>query len=160
MPQAEKMENWLLTGLYDSYIKLIAKGARSNQAKVREWINGGPYSAEKAKAAGLIDAVEHRQAFEAMLKSKYGNDVVFDHKYGKKKPPTIGFFRRRLPCSRSWASSWVRARKAKTGEGAVGIVYVDGPIVLGGSQDSPFAGSHRPKLGNPQGIRQSLGAIK
>ena len=72
-------------------MKLIAQGRGVDTAKARQWVDGGPYSAEKAKEAGLIDAVEHRQAFEAMLKSKYGQNVVFDKKYGKKKPPTLDF---------------------------------------------------------------------
>src|SRR5207245_7863882 len=89
--QADEMQKWLLDGLYATYVKLIAKGRGVDEAKARAWIDGGPYSAEKAKEAGLIDAVEHRQVFEAMLKSKYGQKVVFDKKYGKKKPPSLDF---------------------------------------------------------------------
>src|SRR5205814_9739399 len=63
-PQAEKMENWLLDGLFDAYVQLIARGRGVDPAKVKAWIDDGPYSAEKAKAVGLIDAVEHRPAFE------------------------------------------------------------------------------------------------
>src|SRR5262249_42029675 len=33
------------------------------------------------------------------------------------------------------------SQKSKESKSAVGIVYVDGPIILGGNQDSPFAGS-------------------
>ncbi|HEY7313673.1 MAG TPA: hypothetical protein VH643_30260, partial [Gemmataceae bacterium] len=33
----------------------------------------------------------HRQDFEAMLKKKYGKDVVFDKKYGQKKQLKIDF---------------------------------------------------------------------
>jgi protease-4 len=139
-PQAEKMENWLLDGLYETYVKLIAQGRGLDPAKVREWINGGPYSAEKAKAAGLIDAVEHRGAFEAMLKSKYGKDVVFDKKYGKKKPPTIDFSSP-FAMFKIMGELMGENQKSKGGKNAVGIVYVDGPIMLGGGQDSPFAGS-------------------
>src|SRR5262249_5348363 len=82
-PQAEEMQNWLLDSLYDTEINLIAKGRGVDPSKVKEWIDNGPYAAEKAKAAGLVDAVEHRQDFESALKSKYGSDVVFNTKYGK-----------------------------------------------------------------------------
>lgn len=140
-PQAEKMENWLLDGLYEDFVKLIAQGRGVDPAKVRKWIDEGPYSAEKAKAAGMIDAVEHRQAFEAMLKSKYGQNLVFDKKYGKKKPIKVDF-------SSPFAMFNIlgelmgEGKKKKSDEkSAVGIVYVDGPIVLGGGQESPFGGT-------------------
>jgi len=83
-PQADKMMNWIFDGLYDTYVNLIAKGRKVDAAKVKEWIDNGPYTAEKAKAAGMIDAVEHRQAFEQFVKSKCGDEVVFDRKYGEK----------------------------------------------------------------------------
>jgi protease-4 len=136
-PQAEEMENWLLNGLFESYVKLIAKGRNVDEAKARTWIDNGPYSAEKAKAAGLIDAVEYRDTFEKMLKSKYGKNVVFDKKYGKKKPP-------KLDLSSPFAVFKImgdlmgEGQKKKTSENSIGIVYVSGPIVLGGGSDSPF----------------------
>lgn len=97
-PSAEKMQNWLLDSMYETDIKLIAQGRQIETDKVRGWIDNGPYTAEKAKATGLIDAVEHRQEFLAMLKQQYGKDVVLDKKYGKKPPPS-STSRRRWPCS-------------------------------------------------------------
>src|SRR5262245_39288704 len=88
-PEAEKMENWLFDSVYDTTIGLIARGRDLKPDKVRELIDAGPYQADEAKKAGLVDAVEHRQAFEAMLKAKYGDDVVFDKKYGQKKQPKL-----------------------------------------------------------------------
>src|SRR6516164_9310833 len=84
-PEADQMENWLFDGIYSAMVQLIADGRGLQTAKVRELIDAGPYQAKKAQEAGLVDAVEHRQDFEAMLKSKFGEDVVFDKKYGRKK---------------------------------------------------------------------------
>src|SRR5207245_7473404 len=81
-PEADKMMNWLLDGIFDTYVKLIATGRKVEAAKVKRWIDDGPYSAEKAKAAGLTDAVEHREDFEKVLKSKCGDALVFDRRYG------------------------------------------------------------------------------
>src|SRR6516162_1187291 len=80
-PEAEKMQNWLLDGIFDTYVKLIATGRKVEASKVKDWIDNGPYSAEKARAAGMIDAVEHREAFERFIKENCGNDVVFERKY-------------------------------------------------------------------------------
>jgi protease-4 len=154
--QAEEMENWLLDGLYDDYVKLIARGRSVDSAKVRAWLDGGPYSAEKAKAAGMIDAVEHRQAFEGMLKSKYGQEVVFDKKYGKKKPPTLDFSSPFALFKIMGELMGEGQKKKSDKKSAIGIVYVDGPIMLGGGQDSPFGGT----IARSTEIRKALEAAE
>ena len=50
------MQNWLLDSQFKIGMKLMAKGRNVDEAKVKSWINGGPYTAERAKAAGLIGA--------------------------------------------------------------------------------------------------------
>jgi protease-4 len=136
-PEAEKMQNWLLDSMYETYINLIAKGRGVDPAKVKAWIDGGPYTAEKAKAAGLVDAVEHRQDFEALLKSKYGKDVVFDKKYGKKQAPKLAFDNP-FAVFKVMGDLLKDSQKTKNAKSTVGIVYVDGPIQLGSSHDSIF----------------------
>ena len=86
----------------------------------------------------MIDAVEDRATLETLLKAKYGDDVVFEKKYGAEKPPDLNF-------SNPFAMMSVLAQlmnppKPGAGKAAVGVVYVDGPIVLGKS-DSSLLGS-------------------
>ncbi len=137
-PEAEAMQNWLLDSAFSTSLSLIASGRKVTPEKARQWIDDGPYTAEKARAAGLIDAVEHRQDFEATLKAKYGADVVFDKKYGQKAQPTLdlsspfAFFK-------LWGEMMGQGQKKGPSKPAVGIVYVDGPITLGGGQASLFA---------------------
>ncbi len=137
-PEAEAMQNWLLDSAFSSALALIAKGRNVTTDRAREWIDTGLYTADKARAAGLIDAVEHRQDFEAMLKKKYGADIVFDRKYGQKQQPTLdlsspfAFFK-------LWGEMMGQGQKKGPSKPAVGIVFVDGPIVLGGGQASLFA---------------------
>jgi protease-4 len=133
--QADEMENWLLDSLYKTYVKLIAQGRGVEPSQVRQWIDGGPYTAEKAKAAGIIDAVEHRQAFEDTLKSKYGQNVVFDKKYGKKKPPKLDFSSP-FAIFKIMGDLMGEGQKKKKEKDAIGIVYVDGPIMLGTGTDA------------------------
>jgi protease-4 len=136
-PEAEAMQNWLLDGMFATSLSLIAQGRKVSAERAREWIDGALYTAEKAKAAGLIDAVEHRQDFEAMLKAKYGKDIVFDKKFGQKQAPTLdlsspfGFFK-------LWAEMMGQGQKKAPSKPGVGVVYVQGPIVLGGAQPSLF----------------------
>jgi protease IV len=140
-PEADRMMNWLLDGLYDGYVGLIAKGRKVEPAKVRQLIDQGLYTAESAKAAGLVDAVEHRQQFEAVLKEKYGNDVTFERKYGKAKGPQVDFSSP-FGVFKFWAELMGGGAAAQgPKKDAVGIIYVEGPIVVGSMQPSPFSGA-------------------
>src|SRR5262245_2227465 len=136
-PEADKMQNWLFDGLYDTSVQLIGRGRNLEPEKVRELIDNGPYQAEGAKKAGLLDAVEHRQDFEAMLKMKFGKDVVFDKKYGQKQQPKMDFSSP-FAAFRILGEMLGQGKKKPGGKAAVAILYVDGPIVLGGGSLSPF----------------------
>jgi protease-4 len=146
--EAESMQNWLLDSVFETEVKLIARGRGVDEAKVRDWIDNGPYTAESAKTAGIIDAVEERQDFETMLKAKYGQNVTFDRKYGKKKPPKVDL-------SSPFAMFSIlpellgETKKKKSDKPTIGIVYVDGAISLGRGEGSPFSsatGAHSSDL--------------
>jgi protease IV len=136
--EADDMQNWLLNSIYQTEKKLIADGRHVDESEVEEWINNGPYTAEKAKAHGLIDDIQHRQDFESMLKGKYGKDVVFNKKYGKKKMPALDFSSP-LGMIKGLGDLFGEAAKPKAAKPAVAIVYVDGAITVGSSRSSPFS---------------------
>ncbi|WP_165066753.1 signal peptide peptidase SppA [Paludisphaera rhizosphaerae] len=126
--EADAMQNWLLDSLFDTMVARVAASRKVDPELVKAWIDSGPHTAEKARALGVIDAVEHRQDLEAYLKKTYGGDVVIDRKYGKKEEPKLdatnpfGIFR--------FLGEVMAASKVDKQKPAVGVVYVDGPIVL------------------------------
>lgn len=134
--EAEEMQNWLMDGLFAAHLRLIAEGRGVSQQKAKAWIDGGPYTAEKAKAAGLIDSVQHRQDVLAAIKEKFGKDAKLDMAYGKKKT--------QLPDMSSplgLLSVWTEllsGPKKKVHKTSVAVVYVDGPISLGTGSSSLF----------------------
>lgn len=138
-PEAEQMQNWLLDSVFDTAIDLIASGRHVSHDQAKGWIDHGPFTAEKAKAAGMIDAVEERADFEAMLKDKYGQDAIFDRNYGVPKKPQLDFSNP-FALIRSFAELAGAQGGAEATKPAVGIVYVDGMILLGKSDPSPFGG--------------------
>jgi protease-4 len=152
-PEADKMQNWLLDSLFDTHLKLIAKGRGVDVAKAKAWVDGGPYSAEKAKQAGLIDAVESRQDFEAMLKDKLGQDVVFDRKYGAKKQPDLDLSSP-FAVLKMWTDLLNEGKKKKSDKPAIGIVYVNGAISVGSSEPSPLSPTGQGAFSTP--IRKAL----
>ncbi|MGP0068152.1 MAG: signal peptide peptidase SppA [Isosphaeraceae bacterium] len=137
-PEAESMQNWLLDGIFEASVASIARGRRVEPSRVRRWIDGGPYTAEKARDAGMIDEVEHRQDFEKMLKSKYGQDVVFDKKYGREASPSLDLSSP-FAMFKIWSDLLGQGRKKGPAKDAIGIVYVEGAISLGHGQGSLLA---------------------
>src|SRR5437762_4049501 len=76
--QNEEMLNWLFDSLYETSVKQIARGRGVEANKVRQWIDGGPYSAKKAHELGLVDSVQQRQEFEAGVEQRFDNTVKRD----------------------------------------------------------------------------------
>ncbi|MFO0893068.1 MAG: signal peptide peptidase SppA [Isosphaeraceae bacterium] len=138
--EAEAMQNWLLDSLYDTQVKRIACSRKVSPELVKAWIDSGPHSAEKAKELGMLDAVEHRQDLEARLKKQFGADVVFDRKYGKKADPKLDASSP-FGILKFWGELLGSAKAAESKKPAVGIVYVEGPIMVGGQGESPFQGA-------------------
>ncbi len=137
--EAEEMQNWLLDGMFQTDLRLIAEGRGVSQEKAKQWIDGGPYTAEKAKAAGLIDAVEHRQDVLDLIKEKHGSDAKLDTQYGVKKS-ALPDLSSPLGMMQLWGELLAGPKK-KTHKTSVAIVYVDGPIMLGSQSASLFGGS-------------------
>ncbi len=56
---ADRMMKELLADVHRELIDLIASGRGVDAARVREWIDGGPYGSADAKVAGLVDDVAY-----------------------------------------------------------------------------------------------------
>jgi protease-4 len=138
--EADEMMNWLMDSWFGSFKDLIAQGRKVDAAKAQTWLDNGLYSAEQAKATGLIDAVEHRQEFEAMLKQHYGENAIFNKKYGRKIKPELDFSSP-LAFLNIWSQLFGGAEKKSQGKPAVGVLYVNGPIMTGRGLADPFGDS-------------------
>jgi len=136
--EAARMRNWLLDSLYESLQQSVAQGRGVKPVQVRQWIDGAVYTPEQAKELGIIDAIEHRQDFEAGLREKFGKDVKFDAKYGKKKEFEGIDLSSPFGLLQVWAKILQGGKKAATGKDVIGIVYVDGAIMSGKPEPNLF----------------------
>jgi protease-4 len=135
--QADDMTNWLLDSIHQTHLALIAQGRNVSPEQAKQWIDAGPFTADKAKKAGLIDAVEHRQDFSAFLKKTHGDDLTFDRKYGQPKQQTLDLSNP-FAAFKILGDLFGGAKKPVSDRPAVGIVYVEGPIMLGNPEPSIF----------------------
>ncbi len=150
--EAEEMYNWLFDSIFENYIQLIAEGRDRSPDQVRKWIDGGLYSAETAVQMGIIDAHEFRHDFIKYIKHEHGDDVEMKMDYGRKKK---GSFDLSTPIGalRFWADILQRATASGGERSSVAIVYVEGSIVPGRPEPSPF-GSQGVAYSDP--IRKAL----
>jgi protease IV len=156
-PAAARMRNWLLDSLYESYQKMVAEGRGVKPERVRQWIDGALYTPEQAKLQGMIDCVEHRQAFESELRKKFGEEIKFNRKYGAKKSSQDIDLSSPLGMLQLWATLIEGGKKKPSGKDVIGIVYVDGAIMPGKPADSPFAGESEEAYSTP--LRKALDKI-
>ena len=136
---SKEMTKWLIDSIYEDLVKLIADSRGMSPAKVRSAIDGGPYSAEEALKAGLIDSVQHRQAFIADIKRLHGEDVEFVTDYGKKDPfeiPDDNIF-----AAFEFLMKLFNPKPKVYTEPSIAIVYVEGTILTGSAESSPFGTS-------------------
>jgi protease IV len=139
-PEADQMMNWLMDSWYGTFKELIAQGRKTAPGKVQAWLDTGLFTADQAKTSGLIDAVEQRQEFEAMLKDRHGQDVLFDKGYGRKRQAEVDFSSP-LGLLKVWTQLFGTPENKAEPRPAIGIVYVNGPIMTGKGAANPFGGS-------------------
>lgn len=135
--EADENLNWLLDGIYGSYVELISQGREKSEENVRGWIDTGLFTPEKAKELGIIDAVEYRHEFVAELKKKFGDDLKFEKKYGQDKELEIDLSSP-FGVLKFYGELLSGGKKKKSDKEAVAIVHVEGPILPGNPDPGMF----------------------
>lgn len=113
--------NSLVDDLFNRYVEGIAKARGKSAEEVRTLIDEAPYSAPKAKEAGLIDGVAYREELDKELKGKLGYKedeqlrLVRSSSYKEIQPESLGLDK---------------------GE-KIAVIYATGGIDSGKSENSP-----------------------
>ena len=113
--------NSLLDDLFNRYVEAIAKARGKTPEEVRAIIDNSPYSALKAKEAGLIDSAAYRDELDKEIKSKLGYKdsdelrLVRGSEYREVPPESLGLDK---------------------GE-RIAVIYGTGDIGSGRSENSP-----------------------
>ncbi|MCE5228068.1 signal peptide peptidase SppA [bacterium] len=138
-PEADQNMNWLFDSMYDRFIDGIAHGRKAAPDKIRKLVDGGPYTADQALKAGLIDKVEPRDRFIARVKDRFKGRVVIDNRYAEKKKSMS------LDANNPFAMFSLFSQMSKpqrvSMRPAIGIIYIDGAIMPGYRSQNPFAGN-------------------
>ena len=152
---AAAMGDRLLDSQYRTYVDLIASGRNVDRKQVRHWIDQGPYTASRARAVGLIDAVEHRREFYDRMRRAHGQTSRLLTRYGL--PPRqqvdlssplglIQFYSKLLQGP---------GRVVNRGD-TIAMVYLEGTIVGGSMPISPTGGA----AASSETLRKTLAVVE
>jgi len=116
-PAHREVTETLLRGLTEQFVAGIAAGRQLQAARVEDLIRQGPYSAEEAKAVGLVDELLYSDQLREVLKKKTGRE----------EPNVIDV-------------QTYLARTERGGGRRVAIVHATGAIDVGQSRFDPLFG--------------------
>ena len=132
---AEENVNWLLDGMYDAVVGMIAESRGKSIEEVKTLIDHGPYLADQALEKGLIDAIETREEFLARLKADFGHQMEIDNRYGREEGTQIDLAN---PFAFFTLLAEMLSPPKKPQKDAVAVIYVEGVILPGHSQPTLF----------------------
>jgi protease-4 len=94
-PSHRAMDEWLNRELYEQIVDGIAHGRKKSDAEVRALIDQGPFLAENARRAGLVDDVIYEdQVAERLEDGESGElDTIEARDYGRVSVSSVGFNR-------------------------------------------------------------------
>lgn len=133
-----EMVNWLLDGMYDRWIGLIASGRKLSVDATKAAVDQAPFDAKKALALKLVDHVDSYHAFTRRLKDAYGADLEVVKKYDAGDKLKIDF---NNPFAIFQLFNDALAKSGEPEEQGIGLIYIDGPIMTGKNQQSLLGGS-------------------
>jgi protease-4 len=118
-PAAQEVQSALLDDLYARLLGRIGEGRQLSPEQVGALIDKAPYTAHKAREAGLLDGVIHYDEFEDILDDDFGGNVRF-----------------------TGAADLLARREARWGRlPEIAVLFATGTITDGPSLANPFTGS-------------------
>ncbi|MGH3506079.1 MAG: S49 family peptidase, partial [Nocardioidaceae bacterium] len=118
-----EMAERLASSLTEHVVDAVARGRGLTPQEVRELVDEAPLDADTARDRRLVDRVGYRDEVYAAIEDRLGEvTYTFAHRYHRKDLPAI---RRRVQRSRP----------------VIAVVQASGPIHIGRSGRSPWAGS-------------------
>ena len=141
-PEAAENVNWLLDGIYARWLQLMADGRKLSTDEVKKIVDQAPITSEDALKLKLVDEVSSFGAFRRLLKKEFGKDVKIVKNLseggegGELKSDDIWGLIAHLKTLFEEAASQAKGKE----EPAVGLIYIQGMITMGDSDEDPFGG--------------------
>lgn len=145
-PSKEAAENinWLLTGIFDRWIGLMSEGRKQSVEQITGAVDAAPLLGADALKRKLVDAVGSWEEFSQMVRKEFGSDVVIvksmkdDDDIDLDVDPQNPFA---MFQQMQTVMDKLFGAKDEDDKPAVGVVYLEGPIMTGKSGAGFLSGS-------------------
>ena len=137
-PEAAENIEWLFDSLYARWIQLIADGRGKSPDEVKALIDEAPLSAARALEAGLVDEVSSFSAFRERMHAEFGADVEVVDELQDEDALDIDL---ENPFAVFALLSQMMEGATEPETPGIGLIYIEGMIMVGRSDDSPFGGA-------------------
>lgn len=140
-PEFRKQFTGVVDDFYSQLVHMIASDRNLPEDRVKQLIDRGLFSPQKAQEAGLIDTVAYPEDFRKQLKKEFqADELVMEKNYGRKQMDTdfsgmMGFIKL------FELVSGVSTSERSSGKPKIAIIYGTGAIMSGESGSSLLGGS-------------------
>ncbi|MCH7873619.1 MAG: signal peptide peptidase SppA, partial [Planctomycetes bacterium] len=138
--EAREQVNRLLDGIYDGFVSLIADGRGLAPSDVKAAIDNAPLDAKAALKRNFVDTVATLPEFKKMVRKHYGKDVEIVTNYGSSRPEFDLQTSNPFALFQTLQKLFSPVIKGEEAPG-IAIIYVEGAIVTGRTEQSLFGGS-------------------
>ncbi|MCC6359167.1 MAG: signal peptide peptidase SppA [Phycisphaerales bacterium] len=140
-PSKEARENidWLLTGIYDRWIQLMADGRKLSVEQIKAAVDQAPIVAAEALKLKLIDAVESFDDFSQRIRKEFGQDCEVVKKYKSGDDDFEFDMNNPFALFQKINEMMEEAASSKEATG-IAIIYLEGGITTGKSTVDFFGG--------------------
>jgi len=132
--------NLVLDDMYGQMIGMIAKGRQLKEAKVRQLIDRGLFTASDAKKAKLVDRVQYRDEYLDSIRKRMKRSVRFVSGYGVPRTQYGAGLQGMMQMVQTILGPQTEP-SLKTGKPKIALIYAEGTIVTGKGGTSLFGGS-------------------
>jgi protease-4 len=144
--EAAEQINWLLDGIFERFVQLLAQERGLSVEQVKAAINAAPLDSDQVLEHKLVDAIGSFPEFKQMIHKEFGKDVEVIKKYSEKKKLDLDFgdgsnpFEPLMKLMDLFRSITEEATApAKPG---IGLIYIEGLITVGKNEpDLLFGGN-------------------
>ncbi len=136
-PEAAENINWLLDGIYERWIEMMAQGRGLPVGEIKALVDRAPLEADDALEAKLVDKVGSFADFKQMIHKEYGKDVEVVKKLEDDGGLELDF---ENPFAIFQLFAEMMEERSEPAKPGIALIYIDGMIVVGKNDSSPFGG--------------------
>jgi protease-4 len=139
-PEQQEQMEWLLDDLFDQITAAFANGRNLTQAQMQDLMNQVPLSAEAALAAGLVDDVAYQDELETLLAARKTIEDEAIVQSEDEQAETTEEEETPKATLLDWdkASRLLTEKARKRSRKFIGVISLEGSIMMGNSQSPPI----------------------